>query len=227
MLPCPCALAVFFAFLPFFFEKERAFLITVSFQKVAVVPERFVEMKASLPPRARLVISQIEMENFKSYAGVRTVGPFHKSFSAVVGPNGSGKSNVIDALQFVFGKRAAKIRFKKLADLIHNSSNFSNLSKAGVTVSFAYIVDGEAGQFAEVENSKFSVQRTVTRSGGCEYYLDRSRSSWGEVTAVLKDQGIDLDHNRFLILQGEVEQISLMKPKVRKKRNEKVKTKNE
>ncbi len=26
-------------------------------------------------------------------------------------------------------------------------------------------------------------------------------------------QGIDLDHNRFLILQGEVEQISLMKPK--------------
>ncbi len=27
------------------------------------------------------------------------------------------------------------------------------------------------------------------------------------------DKGIDLDHNRFLILQGEVEQISLMKPK--------------
>lgn len=26
-------------------------------------------------------------------------------------------------------------------------------------------------------------------------------------------KGIDLDHNRFLILQGEVEQISLMKPK--------------
>ena len=29
----------------------------------------------------------------------------------------------------------------------------------------------------------------------------------------LKRKGIDLDHNRFLILQGEVEQISLMKPK--------------
>ena len=26
-------------------------------------------------------------------------------------------------------------------------------------------------------------------------------------------KGIDLEHNRFLILQGEVEQISLMKPK--------------
>jgi structural maintenance of chromosome 4 len=28
----------------------------------------------------------------------------------------------------------------------------------------------------------------------------------------LQHQGIDLEHNRFLILQGEVEQISLMKP---------------
>lgn len=30
---------------------------------------------------------------------------------------------------------------------------------------------------------------------------------------MLRNHGIDLDHNRFLILQGEVEQISLMKPK--------------
>ena len=30
---------------------------------------------------------------------------------------------------------------------------------------------------------------------------------------LLKSKGIDLDHNRFLILQGEVEQISLMRPK--------------
>lgn len=29
----------------------------------------------------------------------------------------------------------------------------------------------------------------------------------------MRNHGIDLDHNRFLILQGEVEQISLMKPK--------------
>lgn len=33
-----------------------------------------------------------------------------QSFSSVVGPNGSGKSNVIDALLFVFGKRAKQVR---------------------------------------------------------------------------------------------------------------------
>jgi structural maintenance of chromosome 4 len=33
-----------------------------------------------------------------------------------------------------------------------------------------------------------------------------------EVKAILKEKKIDLDNNRFLNLQGEVEQISLMKP---------------
>lgn len=31
-------------------------------------------------------------------------------FSSVVGPNGSGKSNVIDAMLFVFGKKAKQVR---------------------------------------------------------------------------------------------------------------------
>lgn len=37
-----------------------------------------------------------------------------QSFSAVVGPNGSGKSNVIDAMLFVFGKRAKQASFAKI-----------------------------------------------------------------------------------------------------------------
>jgi structural maintenance of chromosome 4 len=40
------------------------------------------------------MISHMKLVNFKSYAGTKIVGPFHKKFSAVVGPNGSGKSNV-------------------------------------------------------------------------------------------------------------------------------------
>ena len=37
---------------------------------------------------------------------------------------------------------------------------------------------------------------------------------------MLRQKGIDLDHNRFLILQGEVEQISQMKPKAENKNEE-------
>ena len=32
-----------------------------------------------------------------------------QSFSSVVGPNRSGKSNVIDAMLFVFGKKAKQV----------------------------------------------------------------------------------------------------------------------
>jgi hypothetical protein len=39
----------------------------------------------------RLMIARLVLENFKSYAGRKEIGPFHKSFSSVVGPNGSGK----------------------------------------------------------------------------------------------------------------------------------------
>ena len=43
-------------------------------------------------------------------AALHADAPPAQSFSSVVGPNGSGKSNVIDALLFVFGKRAKQAR---------------------------------------------------------------------------------------------------------------------
>ena len=70
----------------------------------------------------RLIITHMELENFKSYAGIQSIGPFHKRFSSVVGPNGSGKSNVIDAMLFVFGRRAKDLRQKNVSELIHKSS---------------------------------------------------------------------------------------------------------
>ena len=56
-----------------------------------------------------------------------------------LGPNGSGKSNVIDALLFVFGFKASKIRSKKLSVLIHKSELFPNLSSCSVRVYFQRI----------------------------------------------------------------------------------------
>lgn len=35
-------------------------------------------------------IDRLELENFKSYAGKQTIGPF-KNFTAIIGPNGSGE----------------------------------------------------------------------------------------------------------------------------------------
>ncbi|KAK1305515.1 Structural maintenance of chromosomes protein 4 [Acorus calamus] len=161
----------------------------------------------------RLFIKEMVMRNFKSYAGEQRVGPFHKSFSAVVGPNGSGKSNVIDAMLFVFGKRAKQMRLNKVSELIHNSTNHQNLESAGVSVHFQEIIDLDDGTYKAVEGSDFVITRVAFRDNSSKYYINDRSSNFTEVTKKLKGKGVDLDNNRFLILQGEVEQISLMKPK--------------
>ncbi|KAH9676502.1 Structural maintenance of chromosomes protein 4 [Citrus sinensis] len=161
----------------------------------------------------RLFIKEMVMRNFKSYAGEQRVGPFHKSFSAVVGPNGSGKSNVIDAMLFVFGKRAKQMRLNKVSELIHNSTNYQNLDSAGVSVHFQEIVDLDDGTYEAIQGSDFVISRVAFRDNSSKYYINDRPSNFTEVTKKLKGKGVDLDNNRFLILQGEVEQISLMKPK--------------
>ncbi|KAL9227011.1 hypothetical protein vseg_002759 [Gypsophila vaccaria] len=161
----------------------------------------------------RLFIKEMVMRNFKSYAGEQRVGPFHKSFSAVVGPNGSGKSNVIDAMLFVFGKRAKQMRLNKVSELIHNSTNHQNLDSAGVSVHFQEITDLDDGEYEVVPGSEFVITRVAFRDNSSKYYINNKASNFTEVTKKLKAKGVDLDNNRFLILQGEVEQISMMKPK--------------
>ncbi|CAH0403323.1 unnamed protein product [Chilo suppressalis] len=161
----------------------------------------------------RLIITHIVNENFKSYAGVQTLGPFHKSFTAIIGPNGSGKSNVIDSMLFVFGYRATKIRSKKISVLIHSSSKYPNINSATVAVHFCQIIDGDGEDYTVVPNSEIVVSRSASKDNSSFYTLNGRRVQFKEVAKMLRSHGIDLDHNRFLILQGEVEQIAMMKPK--------------
>ncbi|KAK8771706.1 hypothetical protein V5799_025049 [Amblyomma americanum] len=165
------------------------------------------------PTGPRLMIKEIENINFKSYAGKKIIGPFHKNFTAIVGPNGSGKSNVIDSMLFVFGYRAQKIRSKKVGVLIHNSTNHTNLDSCTVNVYFQKIIDVDENSFEVVPDSEFVVGRTAHRDNSSYYTVNGRRCTYKEATRILRSFGIDLDHNRFLILQGEVEQIAMMKPK--------------
>ncbi|KAF9423720.1 hypothetical protein HW555_001046 [Spodoptera exigua] len=157
----------------------------------------------------RLIITHIVNENFKSYAGVEVLGPFHKSFTAIIGPNGSGKSNVIDSMLFVFGYRASKIRSKKISVLIHSSSKYPNLTSTTVAVHFCRIIDGEGEAFEVVPNSEIVVSRTAFRDSSSFYTLNGKRVQFKEVSRMLRSHGIDLDYNRFLILQEPIEKLAV------------------
>ncbi|XP_042025830.1 structural maintenance of chromosomes protein 4-like [Salvia splendens] len=185
----------------------------VDMESTTTATDSVPEPTRKATPAPRLFIQEMVMKNFKSYAGEQRVGPFHKNFSAVVGPNGSGKSNVIDAMLFVFGKRAKQMRLNKVSELIHNSTNHQNLESAGVSVHFQEIIDLDDGNYEVVSGSDFIITRVAFRDNSSKYYINDRASNFTEVTKFLRGKGVDLDNNRFLILQGEVEQISLMKPK--------------
>jgi structural maintenance of chromosome 4 len=106
------------------------------------------------------------------------------------------------------------MRHDKVAHLIHNSANHPNLDHCKVELHFQYIMDGDnPDDFTVIPKSQFTMSRTVTKGGGGGYKLNGKTITHGDLRTFLKSKGVDLDQKRFLILQGEVEQIAQMKPK--------------
>lgn len=62
-------------------------------------------------------------------------------------------------------------------------------------------------------DSTLIISRRAFKNNASKYYINGKESNFTTVTTLLKDRGVDLDHKRFLILQGEVESIAQMKPK--------------
>ena len=97
---------------------------------------------------------------------------------------------------FVLGYRAKKLRQGRLSELIHNSEGLLNLESCTVEVHFK-LIEIETG--GEIEN--ICVARTAFRNNSNKYSINGHPSNYVEVTGMLKDYGVDLDHKRFLILQ--------------------------
>lgn len=160
----------------------------------------------------RLIIKKIVNINFKSYAGEVVIGPFHECFSAIVGPNGSGKSNIIDSMLFVFGYKANKMRFNKMSALIHSSHEHPNIESCTVSIYFEKVLDKLINNEIASEN-QIIISKTAFKDNKSFYELNGKRVQFKEIAKFLRNEAVDLDYNRFLILQGEVEQIAMMKPK--------------
>ena len=64
-----------------------------------------------------------------------------------------------------------------------------------------------------MSDSDLIISRRAFKNNSSKYYINTRESNFTSVTTLLKDRGVDLDHKRFLILQGEVESIAQMKPK--------------
>uniref|UniRef100_A0A2P2LWW5 Structural maintenance of chromosomes protein n=6 Tax=Rhizophora mucronata TaxID=61149 RepID=A0A2P2LWW5_RHIMU len=156
----------------------------------------------SLPSPGKIV--KLEMENFKSYKGMQTIGPF-KDFTAIIGPNGAGKSNLMDAISFVLGVRTGHLRGGQLKDLIYAYDDREKEQKG--RRAFVRLV------YQLGNGSEIHFTRTITSAGGSEYRIDGKIVNWDEYNARLRSLGILVKARNFLVFQGDVESIASKNPK--------------
>jgi structural maintenance of chromosome 4 len=65
---------------------------------------------------------------------------------------------------------------------------------------------------AQVPGSAFTLSRVAFKNNTSVYLLDGKRAAFEEVETFMQLRGVDLNNNRFLILQGEVVAISMINP---------------
>ncbi|CAH9134035.1 unnamed protein product [Cuscuta epithymum] len=159
-------------------------------------------MSSSQPPPGKIL--RLELENFKSYSGFQSIGPFY-DFTAIIGPNGAGKSNLMDAISFVLGVRTGQLRGAQLKDLIYafdDRDKEQRGRKAFVRLIYQ-LANGTEIQFT----------RTITSAGGSEYRIDGKVANWDEYNAKLKSLNILVKARNFLVFQGDVESIASKSPR--------------
>ncbi|XP_020611608.1 structural maintenance of chromosomes protein 1A-like isoform X1 [Orbicella faveolata] len=155
-------------------------------------------------------LQRLELENFKSYKGKHTIGPF-KRFTAIIGPNGCGKSNLMDAISFVFGERTQSLRVRTVKDLIHGAPIGKPVASTGMVTAV----------YAEEDGTEINFTRKIVGSG-TEYRIDSKIVSPQQYTSKLESLGILVKAKNFLVFQGTVESIAMKTPKERTQMFEKI-----
>ena len=133
-------------------------------------------------------IERLVLHGFKSFAD-RTELALLPGVTAVVGPNGSGKSNLVEAIRFVVGARAGRLRARGAGELIFQGA--PGRRPAG----FAEVVLGLA--------EGLEVRRRIYRDGRQEVRLGGERASLRQVAQALAGSGLG-PSGAAIIGQGQV-----------------------
>uniref|UniRef100_A0A3B3R4P6 Structural maintenance of chromosomes 1B n=1 Tax=Paramormyrops kingsleyae TaxID=1676925 RepID=A0A3B3R4P6_9TELE len=144
-------------------------------------------------------MKQVEVENFKSWRGKQVLGPF-KQFTCIIGTNGS-KSNVMDALGFVMGERAAALRVRQARELICGA-HVGRPVAGTASVSMVYCEDN---------GEEIIFKRTVADAS--EYRVSGKLVTFTEYTSALQKIGVLIKARNCLVFQGTVESIAMKSAK--------------
>jgi len=156
-------------------------------------------------------IKQITISNFRSFRKQPEIQPFSQGTNAVVGRNGSGKSNLFDAVQFVLlSPKFWTLRTEDRQALLHEGSG-----TAAVNAYVEIIFDNRDGRFqgfsSDNTNSDEIVLRRTVGSKKDEIFLQRKKTSKNEVMSLLEGAGFSKSNPYFIVQQGKVNALCVMK----------------
>lgn len=85
-----------------------------------------------------------------------------------------------------------------------SSKNSLNASSLHTNVPFLFFHQPGEDEYTVVPDSKIVVSRTAFKDNSSTYTVNGKKATYKEVATLLRASGIDLDHNRFLILQVDI-----------------------
>ena len=143
-------------------------------------------------------VHTLKVNNFKSYKGVHSIGPFTE-FTAVVGTNASGKSNCFDAVCFVLGASSKALRCKDLSELLYRGTENAKSGFVQMTIATEY-------------GSKIKFKREIS-GNSCSYYVNKECVSRQKYKDQLNKCGFHQNFQSYILFQGEIGTMATMKPK--------------
>lgn len=157
-------------------------------------------------------IKQVIVSGFRSYKeppASDSAEPFSRQHNVVVGRNGTGKSNFFDAIRFaLLTSRFANLRPDERQALLHEG--------AGKHVLAAYVeivFDNSDGRLP-VDADEVVLRRTVGVKKD-EFFLNRKHITKSDVVHLLESAGFSRANPYYIVQQGKVNALALMKERER------------
>src|SRR3989344_4014377 len=156
-------------------------------------------------------LKKIEIQGFKSFAN-KTTFEFPAKIIGVVGPNGSGKSNIVDALRWALGERAAKnLRGESLENLIFAGTPKKPASSlARVSLHFT-----NHENIFPVETSEAVIERKIDKAGASQFFINSVETRLRDLHPILARAKMGT-RGMTIIGQGQSDLFVKSSPKERK-----------
>ncbi|RHY67246.1 hypothetical protein DYB38_000034 [Aphanomyces astaci] len=154
-------------------------------------------------------IKSVVVCGFRSYKEEAVVESFSKGQNVVIGRNGTGKSNMFDAIRFgLLTERFSNLRQEERQGLLHEGAG-KHVMSAYVEITFCNR-DGRL----PLDTEDVVLRRTIGVKKD-EFFLNRKHITKQDVNHLLESAGFSRSNPYYIVQQGKVNALALMKDKER------------